>query len=92
MAENQEQLALIALTLPDGTVKSFPSGSTGLDIALSIGRKLAQDSLALKINGTLVDLTAPVTADAAIEIITFDSADGKDIFWHSSSHIMAQAI
>ncbi len=92
MSENQEQLALIALTLPDGTVKSFPSGSTGLDIALSIGRKLAQDALALKINGTLVDLTAPVTADAAIEIITFDSTEGKDIFWHSSSHIMAQAI
>jgi len=92
MSENQEQLALIALTLPDGTVKSFPSGSTGLDIALSIGRKLAQDSLALKVNGTLVDLTAPVTADAGIEIITFDSAEGKDIFWHSSSHIMAQAI
>ena len=92
MSENQEQLALIALTLPDGTVKSFPTGSTGLDIALSIGRKLAQDALALKINGTLVDLTAPVTADAAIEIITFDSTEGKDIFWHSSSHIMAQAI
>ena len=92
MSENQEQLALIALTLPDGTVKSFPTGSTGLDIALSIGRKLAQDALALQINGTLVDLTAPVTADAAIEIITFDSTEGKDIFWHSSSHIMAQAI
>ena len=92
MSENQEQLALIALTLPDGTVKSFPSGSSGLDIALSIGRKLAQDALALKINGTLVDLTAPVTADASIEIMTFDSTEGKDIFWHISSHIMAQAI
>ena len=92
MSENQEQLALIALTLPDGTVKSFPSGSSGLDIALSIGRKLAQDALALKINGTLVDLTAPVTADASIEIMTFESTEGKDIFWHSSSHIMAQAI
>ncbi len=92
MSEHQEQLALIALTLPDGTVKSFPTGSTGQDIALSIGRKLAQDALALKINGTPVDLTAPVTADAAIEIITFDSTEGKDIFWHSSSHIMAQAI
>ena len=92
MSEHQEQLALIALTLPDGTVKSFPTGSTGQDIALSIGRKLAQDALALKINGTPVDLNAPVTADAAIEIITFDSTEGKDIFWHSSSHIMAQAI
>ena len=92
MSDNQEQLALIALTLPDGTVKSFPSGTTGLDIAQSIGRKLAQDALALKIDGTLVDLNSPLSADAAIEIITFDSADGKDVFWHSSSHIMAQAI
>ena len=92
MSENQEQLASIALTLPDGKVKSFPSGTTGLDIALSIGRKLAQDALALKINGSTVDLNAPVTVDSAIEIITFDSTDGKDIFWHSSSHIMAQAI
>ena len=92
MSENQEQLASIALTLPDGNVKSFPSGTTGLDIALSIGRKLAQDALALKINGNVVDLNSPVTVDASIEIITFDSIDGQDIFWHSSSHIMAQAI
>ncbi|MEI8033551.1 MAG: threonine--tRNA ligase [Chlorobiaceae bacterium] len=92
MSDNQEQLAAIAVTLPDGTVKSFPSGSTGIDIAQSIGRKLAQDALALKLNGKSVDLSLPLTGDASIEIVTFDSPEGRDIFWHSSSHIMAQAI
>ena len=92
MSDNQEPLAVIALTLPDGSVKTFHSGSTGNDVALSIGRKLAQDALALKVNGVAIDLSTPLTADAAIEIITFNSPAGPDIFWHSSSHLMAQAI
>ena len=92
MSDNQESLAVIALTLPDGSVKTFPSGTTGNDVALSIGRKLAQDALALNVNGVAVDLTRPLVADAAIEIITFSSPEGPNIFWHSSSHLMAQAI
>ena len=92
MSDNQELLALIALTLPDGSVKTFPSGSTGNDVALSIGRKLAQDALAIKVNGITIDLNTPLTADAAIEIVTFNAPAGPDIFWHSSSHLMAQAI
>ena len=92
MSDNQESLAVIALTLPDGSVKTFPSGTTGNDVALSIGRKLAQDALALNVNGVAVDLAKPLVADAAIEIITFGSPEGPDIFWHSSSHLMAQAI
>ncbi len=92
MSDNQEQLAAIAVTLPDGSVRSFPSGTTGIEVAQSIGRKLAQDALALKVNGKTVDLGLPLSADASIEIVTFDSPEGKDIFWHSSSHIMAQAI
>ena len=92
MSDNQEPLAVIALTLPDGSVKTFPTGSTGNDVALSIGRKLAQDALALKVDGVAIDLNTPLTANAAIEIITFSSPEGPDIFWHSSSHLMAQAI
>ena len=92
MSDNQDILAVIALTLPDGNVKTFPAGTTGNDFALSIGRKLAQDALALKVNGVTIDLSTPLTADAAIEIITFSSSAGPDIFWHSSSHLMAQAI
>jgi threonyl-tRNA synthetase len=92
MSDNQEPLALIALTLPDGSVKTFPDGSTGNDVALSIGRKLAQDALAIKVNGVAIDLSTPLTVEASIEIITFNSPAGPDIFWHSSSHLMAQAI
>ncbi len=92
MSDNQDILAVIALTLPDGSVKTFPAGTTGNDVALSIGRKLAQDALALKVDGVTIDLSTPLTADAAIEIITFSSPSGPDIFWHSSSHLMAQAI
>ncbi|MEI7825608.1 MAG: TGS domain-containing protein, partial [Chlorobiaceae bacterium] len=92
MSDNQDIQAVIALTLPDGSVKTFPSGSTGNDVALSIGRKLAQDALALKVNGVAIDLSTPLAVDAAIEIITFSSPEGPDIFWHSSSHLMAQAI
>ena len=56
MSDNQEPLAVIALTLPDGSVKTFLTGSTGNDVALSIGRKLAQDALALKVDGVAIDL------------------------------------
>ncbi len=92
MSDIQEHPASIAVTLPDGSVKTVPSGSTGLDIALSIGRKLAQDALALKVDGKTVDLSAPLHHDASVAILTFDTPEGKNIFWHSVSHIMAQAI
>jgi len=92
MSDHQEPLAVIALTLPDGNVRTFPTGITGNDVALSIGRKLAQDALALKVDGVAVDLNKPLTADGAIELLTFNSPAGQDIFWHSSSHLMAQAI
>lgn len=92
MSDIQEQPASIAITLPDGTVRNVPSGSTGFDIALSIGKRLADDALAVTINGKPTDLHAPVLCDANIEIVTFDSQLGRDIFWHTASHIMAQAI
>jgi threonyl-tRNA synthetase len=92
MSDHQDSLGVIALTLPDGSVKTFATGSTGNDVALSIGRKLAQDALALKVDGVAVDLNKPLTTNAAIEILTFSSPEGQDIFWHSSSHLMAQAI
>jgi len=92
MSDIQEQQASIAITLPDGTVRTVPSGSTGFDIALSIGKRLAEDALAVTVNGRPTDLHAPIHSDARIEIVTFDSPLGYDIFWHSASHIMAQAI
>lgn len=82
----------MTVTLPDGTTKPLPAGSTGMDIALEIGRRLAREAVAIKIDGKAVDLSAPLTADCTAEIITFDSPEGKEIFWHSASHIMAHAI
>ncbi|MBM3163257.1 MAG: threonine--tRNA ligase [Chlorobi bacterium] len=92
MSDIQEQKASIAITLPDGTVRTFASGSSGFDIALSIGKRLAEDALAVTVNGKASDLYAPIEHDSAVEIVTFDTPLGRDIFWHSASHLMAQAI
>ncbi|MBF0586321.1 threonine--tRNA ligase [Prosthecochloris sp. N3] len=84
--------AQVTVTLPDGESRSFPAGVTGYDIAQSIGKKLAKDALAVTVNGTATDLNLPITEDARIEIVTFDHPLGKEIFWHSASHILAQAV
>lgn len=82
----------IKVTLPDGGEVVHPNGATGYDIAKAIAPGLAKAAIAVKIDGTARDLLAPIEADCAIEILTFDSPEGKQIFWHSSSHIMAQAV
>ncbi|MCF8215762.1 MAG: threonine--tRNA ligase [Chlorobium sp.] len=92
MSDIQENPASIAITLPDGTVRTVPAGSSGFDIARSIGKRLAEDALAVRVNGKPLDLHASIEHDACIEIITFDTPSGRDMFWHSASHIMAQAI
>lgn len=80
------------LTLPDQSVKTFPAGATALDVAKAIGPRLAKEALAAKVNGRLVDLAFVIPADASVRIITYDDHEGKEIFWHSSAHLMASAI
>ncbi|HEX9741944.1 MAG TPA: threonine--tRNA ligase [Nitrospiraceae bacterium] len=80
----------IQVTLPDGSRKPVPAGSTAVD-ALG-GKSLKKDILAVKVNGVARDLSTVLTADASLEPITFDSADGKDVYRHTSTHIMAQAV
>jgi threonyl-tRNA synthetase len=82
----------IKIKFPDGTLRDFPRGVTGLDIAKSISHGLAKEAIAIKVNGALRDVSCPLEADAPIEILTFDSTEGKQVFWHSTSHIMAQAV
>src|SRR3989344_2342595 len=82
----------IKITFPDGSVQEWPSGSTAMQIAQKIGARLSKDALAAKVNGKLVDLSASIESDSKFEILTFDSEEGKHIFWHSSAHIMAAAI
>jgi len=85
-------MSTIEMTLPDGSVRQVESGTTCLDFAKSIGRKLAEDALAVELDGVLRDLGTPLTAPASLRFITFESDVGHDLFWHSSSHVMAQAV
>jgi len=82
----------INLTLPDGNSKNYDKGITGLEVAKSIGPRLAQDALAIEVNGKLTDLFAKINSNAKIRIMTFKDKEGKAIFWHSTSHLMTQAV
>ncbi|MBN1524072.1 MAG: threonine--tRNA ligase [Spirochaetales bacterium] len=80
------------ITFPDQTKKEFDKNTTGYDIALSIAEGLARNAVAVSINGTLADISRPVTEDAEIRIITLKDAEGLEIYRHSSAHIMALAV
>ncbi|MFB6231831.1 MAG: threonine--tRNA ligase [Salinibacter sp.] len=82
----------IEITLPDGSTQTHPAGTTGREIAESIGAGLARDALAIKVNGEVRDLGRPITEDAEVEILTWDDEEGKETFWHSSAHLMAEAL
>ena len=83
---------MINITFPDGSVKQFESGITPLQIAESISTRLAQDVLAASINEQEWDLTRPVNEDASIKLFKWDDAEGKHAFWHSSAHLVAEAL
>ena len=83
---------MIVITFPDGYKQEFPEGITGLDIARSIHPALAKKALAISVNGETWDLTRPIQQDAEIRIFTWDDEEGKHAFWHSSAHLMAEAL
>jgi threonyl-tRNA synthetase len=87
----QEQ-SEINISLPDGSVTTLPTNSTGLDLAKGIGRRLADAAVAIVADGTLSDLTSPLHDGAAVRIITNDSEEGRHILRHSSAHVLAQAV
>ncbi len=89
---NTPDYASITVTLPDGSKRDFPRASTLLDIATAIGPGLAKNTLAGKINGKLVDACDPIENDAAVEIITPNSEDGRAIIRHSCAHLIGHAI
>jgi threonyl-tRNA synthetase len=83
----------IQITLPDGAVRTYEGDVvTPVEVAASISKGLAKAALAAKVDDRLVDLTHPITADARVALFTWDSEEGKDVFWHTSTHIMAQAV
>lgn len=83
---------MIKIKFPDGNSKEFESGVTGLDIAKAISPKLAKEVLSVSVNGEVWDLTRPITGDAEIKLFTWDDEEGKHAFWHSSAHLMAEAL
>ena len=83
---------MATVTLPDGKKIDVKDGSTCMDIALGIGERLARDALACVMDGKTVDLSTPVARDATLKILTFNDAEGKQVFRHSASHLLAHAV
>jgi threonyl-tRNA synthetase len=83
---------MIKITLPDNSIREFEAGVTGLDIANAISNRLAKDVLAISVNGEVWDLNRPIQSDAQIRLFTWDDREGKETFWHSSAHLMAEAV
>jgi threonyl-tRNA synthetase len=82
----------ITVVLPDGSKKQYSKGTTISDMVRDFNRSLARSALAASLNGRMVDLSEKLWEDAEVKIITFDSEAGKEVYWHSTSHIMAQAV
>ncbi|MCI4667633.1 MAG: threonine--tRNA ligase [Bacteroidia bacterium] len=82
----------IKITLPDNSVREFASGSTGMDVAMSISQGLARNALAIEVNGETWELNRPITTDASVAILTWRDQKGKEAMWHSSAHILAEAL
>lgn len=82
----------VKIKFPDGSERAFAVGTTGYDVAKSISPRLAKEALAMKVNGHVRDLSSVIDRDVPVEILTFSSPEGKQVFWHSSAHIMAQAV
>src|SRR5690554_4661333 len=83
---------MVKITLPDNSVKEFSEPVTGLEVARSISPRLAKDVLSVSVNGQVWDLTRKIAGDATVKLHTWDDREGKDTFWHSSAHLMAEAI
>jgi threonyl-tRNA synthetase len=83
---------MVKISLPDGSVREFPQGVKGSEIALSISEGLARNALAIEVNGEVRELSRPITADAQVKILTWNDKAGKTTFWHSSAHLLAEAL
>ncbi len=83
---------MINITFPDGRVRQYESGVTAMEVALSISEGLARNVLSAKVNGEVWDASRPIRQDATLQLLTWDDKDGKATFWHSSAHLMAEAL
>ncbi|HET9745768.1 MAG TPA: TGS domain-containing protein, partial [Chitinophagaceae bacterium] len=83
---------MINITFPDGAVRQYEKGTTAMNIAKSISEGLARKVIAAGVNGEVWDLSRPINADANLKLYTWNEAEGKSTFWHSSAHLMAEAV
>ena len=83
---------MIKITFPDGATRDYESGVTALDVATSISEGLARNVLAATVDGEVSDLMRPIESDASLQLHTWNDKEGKSTFWHSSAHLMAEAI
>ena len=83
---------MIKITFPDGSVREYNEGVTGLQIAESISSRLAQDVLACGVNGEIYDLGRPIMQDAEVVLYKWEDEQGKHAFWHTSAHLLAEAL
>ena len=83
---------MIKITLPDGSIREYAKGVSSMDIAKSISEGLARKVLAASVNGEVWDLSRPIQQDATVKLLTWEDTDGKTTFWHSSAHLMAEAV
>jgi threonyl-tRNA synthetase len=88
----EKEGCMIKITLPDGAVREFPEGSSSLDVARAISEGLARKVIAASVNGEVWDATRPLQNDATLRLLTWNDADGKSTFWHSTAHLMAEAV
>ena len=83
---------MINITLPDNSVRQYPAGTTAMQVALSISEGLARNVLAAKVDGQVWDSTRPIDKDVRLQLLTWNDPEGKSAMWHSSAHLMAEAI
>lgn len=83
---------MINITLPDGSIRQYPKGSTAMDVAKSISEGLARNVLSAKVNGEVIDSSLPINTDSTLSLLTWNDEDGKKTMWHSSAHLFAEAM
>ena len=83
---------MIDITLPDGSVRNVEANTTSMDVALSISEGLARNVLAAVVNGEVVDASVPIKENASLQLLTWRDKDGQSTMWHSSAHLLAEAI
>ena len=88
----ERDVSMLKITLKNGSVRDVDSGTTLFEIAKNLGGSLYKEVCAARVDGELKDLKFPIEKDCSVEFLTFDSEDGKKTYWHTTSHIMAQAV